>query len=138
MQPTLYANNYLFLSKQAYLFSEPRRGDIVVFHSDLTTADGHEKLLIKRIIGLPGDKITISEGEVYINDTMLEEPYINGDETKGFIDGQVIPDNEVFVMGDNRGVSTDSRDIRVGTVPISLIVGKAVFRLYPFGRIGLL
>jgi len=138
MQPTLYANNYIFLSKQAYLFSEPQRGDIVVFHSDLTTADGHEKLLIKRIIGLPGDKITISEGEVYINDTMLEEPYINGNETKGFIDGLTILDNEVFVMGDNRGVSTDSRDTRVGTVPISIIVGKAFFRLYPFDSIGLL
>ena len=138
MQPTLHANNYIFLSKQAYLFSEPQRGDIVVFHTDLTTDDGHEKLLIKRVIGLPGDKITISDGEVYINDDMLEEPYINGDETKGSIDGQTISDNEVFVMGDNRGVSSDSRDPRIGTVPINLIVGKAVFRLYPFNRIGLL
>jgi len=68
---------------------------------------------------------------------MLEEPYINGNETKGFIDGLTIPDNEVFVMGDNRGVSTDSRNTIVGTVPISIIVGKAVFRLYPFDRIGL-
>ena len=138
MQPTLYANNYIFLSKQAYLLSEPKRGDIVVFHTDLTTSDGHEKLLIKRIIALPGDTITIEEGDVFIDDEQIKEPYINGDYTRDFVDHLEIPDGYVFVMGDNRDVSIDSRDSRVGCVPIDMIVGKAVFRLYPFSSIGLL
>ena len=138
MRPTLYANNYIFLSKQAYRFSEPRRGDIVVFHTELTTNDGHEKLLIKRVIGLPGDVVTIAEGNVYINDILLDEPYVNGDMTAGYIEHLTVPDGDVFVMGDNRGVSIDSRDNRVGSVGINMIVGKAVFRLYPFNMIGLL
>jgi len=141
MQPTLYANNYIFLSKQAYRFGEPKTGDIVVFHThnaDLTTADGQEKLLIKRIIGLPGDMLTIEGGKVYINDVELDEPYLLEDETAGSIDNLKIPDGDVFVMGDNRSVSIDSRDSRVGFVPIKMIVGKAVFRLYPFDKIGLL
>jgi len=137
MEPTLYANNYIFLYKQAYLFSEPKRGDIVVFHTDLTTSDGHEKLLIKRIVGLPGDVITIEEGKVYINGARLEEPYINGEVTAGFVDALKIPEGDVFVMGDNRGVSIDSRDSRIGCVEIKQIVGKAFFRLYPFNVIGL-
>jgi len=138
MQPTLYANNYIFLAKQAYLFSEPKRGDIVVFHTDLTTSDGHEKLLIKRIVGLPGDIITIAEGRVYINDVMIDEPYIMGESTIGYIENLSVPEGDVFVMGDNRGVSIDSRDSRVGCVSIELIIGKAFFRLYPFDMIGLL
>ena len=138
MQPTLYANNYIFLSKQAYLFAEPKRGDIIVFHTDLMTADGHEKLLIKRIVALPGDVITIEDGNVYIDDTQLTEPYINSDYTRDFVDHLEIPEGYVFVMGDNRDVSIDSRDPRVGCVPIKLIVGKAVFRLYPFNSIGVL
>ena len=138
MQPTLYANNYIFLSKQAYRFSEPERGDIIVFHSDLTTPDGSEKLLIKRIIAVPGDIITIQDGNVYINDEVLDEPYINGNVTSGNIDHMKIPDGDIFVMGDNRGVSIDSRDSRVGCVKINMIVGKAFFRLYPFNKIGLL
>ena len=138
MQPTLYANNYIFLAKQAYLFSEPKRGDIVVFHTALTTSDGHEKLLIKRVVGLPGDVITIAEGCVYINDELIKEPYINGETTTGYIDNLSVPEGDVFVMGDNRGVSIDSRDSRVGCVPIDLIIGKAFLRLYPFDMIGLL
>jgi len=138
MQPTLYANNYIFLSKQAYRFAEPKRGDIIVFHTDLTTNDGSEKLLIKRIIGLPGDTVTIAEGCVYINDELLEEPYINGLVTTGYIERLEISDRDVFVMGDNRDVSIDSRDNRVGCVALDMIVGKAFFRLYPFDMIGLL
>lgn len=138
MEPTLYANNYLFLSKQAYRFSEPKQGDIVVFHTDLTTSDGQEKLLIKRIIALPGDVITISGGSVYVNSELINEPYIMGPDTVGYIENLEIPEGKVFAMGDNRAVSIDSRDDRVGCVPIDLIVGKAFLRLYPFNKMGLL
>lgn len=136
MEPTLYANNYLFLSKQAYtLFSEPKRGDIVVFHTDLTTADGKEKLLIKRVIGLPGDEVAISEGQVYINGEAIEEPYLKDGFTPGYVEPVVVPEDSLFVMGDNRVVSIDSRSETVGCVKISEIVGKAVLRLYPFDQI---
>ena len=138
MQPTLYANNYIFLSKQHYRFLEPKIGDIVVFHTDLTTNEGQEKLLIKRVIALPGDVVTIAEGDVYVNGVLLEEPYIYEDETVGYIDNLEVPEGELFVMGDNRRVSIDSRSDSVGCVPADQIVGKAFFRLYPFNSIGLL
>jgi len=136
MQPTLYTNNYIFLSRQAYLFSEPKAGDIIVFNSELQTNDGEKKLLIKRVIATPGDSVTIAEGNVYINGTLIEEPYLYNGETAGYIDSLVIPDGEVFVMGDNRRVSIDSRSDQVGCVLIDDIVGKAFFRLYPFNSMG--
>jgi len=137
MQPTLYANNYIFLSKQAYtLFGDPEQGDIIVFHTDLTTDDGQEKLLIKRIIGLPGDTVRIMDGSVYVNDELLNEPYIFEPETTGTVDNLLVPEGSLFVMGDNRRVSKDSRISEVGLVAIDQIVGKAVFRLYPFNEIG--
>ena len=76
MQPTLYENNYLLVNKQAYRFGEEKRGDIIVFKSDLENENGDKKLLIKRIIGLPGDKITIEGGKVILNGVELHEAYI--------------------------------------------------------------
>ena len=138
MQPTLYANNYIFLSKQSYRFGEPKKGDIIVFHTELTTEEGQEKLLIKRVIALPGDFVTVDNGRVYVNDILQAEPYIFEDETIGYVDNLEVPDGSIFVMGDNRRVSVDSRDSRIGCVPMDQIVGKAFFRLYPFNSIGLL
>lgn len=138
MQPTLFENNYIFLSKQAYNFGDPKRGDIVVFHTNLTTQKGEEKLLIKRIIGLPGDKISIIEGDVYINEEKQNEDYTMDGFTSGYLEDFVVPDNKVFAMGDNRAVSLDSRSPEIGCIDIDKIIGKAFFRLYPFGDIGLL
>ncbi len=135
MEPTLWTNNYIILSKQAYTFSEPNRGDIVVFHTDLTTPEGAEKLLIKRVIGLPGDIVNIKDGKVIINGVTLDEPYILGPDTSGDIQDLKVPPGQVFVMGDNRDVSLDSRSPDVGCVNIKAIVGKAVLRLYPFNEI---
>lgn len=138
MQPTLFENNYIFLSKQSYKFEDPKRGDIIVFHTNLTTQKGEEKLLIKRIIGLPGDKISILKGDVYINDVKQDEPYIMDGFTSGYLENFVVPDHKIFVMGDNRAVSLDSRAEEIGCIDIDKIVGKAFFRLYPFEDIGLL
>lgn len=138
MQPTLFENNYIFLSKQSYKFADPKRGDIIVFHTNLTTQKGEEKLLIKRIIGLPGDEISIMDGNVFINGEKQEEDYILEGFTSGYLEDFVVPEGEIFVMGDNRGVSLDSRAEEIGTIDIDKIVGKAFFRLYPFGDIGLL
>lgn len=141
MQPTLYENNYIFLSKQAYgLFGEPEHGDIVVFHTDMKTETGKEKLLIKRIIGLPGDVIDLQNGKVYLNGEELSEDYILESETLPHDNGEhfEVPEGVVFAMGDNRRVSIDSRYKDVGFIPIDEIVGKAFVRLYPFNEIGLL
>lgn len=138
MDPTLNENDYIFLSKQSYRFHEPESGDIIVFHTDLLQANGKEKLLIKRIIGIPGDVISITDGVVYRNGEALEESYILDDYTATDMEEVVVPEDSVFVMGDNRQNSIDSRDSSVGYVEEDLIVGKAVFRLYPFNKIGLI
>ena len=138
MEPTLQENNYIFLSRQAYtLFGEPERGDIVVFHTDLRTVDGKEKSLVKRIIGLPGETVSITGGVVYINGEPLEEDYTLDGYTNTELEEVVVPEGEVFCMGDNRQNSIDSRDSSVGCVPIDQIIGKAVLRLYPFNEITL-
>lgn len=138
MQPTLFENNYIFLSKQSYNIGTPQRGDIIVFHTNLTTQKGEEKLLIKRIIGLPGDEISVMDGEVFINGEKQIEEYILDGFTSGFLDNFIVPEGQVFVMGDNRAVSLDSRAKEIGTIAIDEIIGKAFFRLYPFGDIGML
>lgn len=140
MEPTLYENNYLFVNKLAYITKDhPEYEDIIVFESDLEKDDGSgKKLLIKRVVGAEGDVITISEGIVYRNGYPLEEPYT----LEGYTSGQVyeftVPEDEVFVMGDNRSVSLDSRDPSVGTVDEDDILGKAFIRLYPFNEFGML
>lgn len=139
MMPTLAENNYLMISKQSFRFGEVGRDDIIVFHSNLMDEQGKEKLLIKRIIGIPGDVLTITNGKVYRNGYRIQEPYIMGGidgQTSGEMYNYVVPDNFVFVMGDNREVSLDSRAEEVGPVRISDIIGKAFFRLYPFNQIG--
>lgn len=138
MEPTLQENNYIFLSRQAYtLFGEPERGDIVVFHTDLRTVDGKEKSLVKRIIGLPGETVSITGGVVYINGEPLEEDYTLDGYTNTELEEVIVPEGELFCMGDNRQNSIDSRDGSVGCVPIDQIIGKAVLRLYPFNEITL-
>lgn len=135
MEPTLYENNYLLLNRQAYRFGEPHKGDIIVFHSELKTAGGKEKLLIKRVIGLPGDVVTVANGKVYINGKKLQEDYIKDGTTDGMVVDFKVPKGELFVMGDNRLVSVDSRTPAVGTVKLDRVLGKAFLRLYPINKI---
>ena len=137
MENTLVANDYLFISKQSYrLFGDPQRGDIIVFHSSLTTSDGSEKLLVKRIIAIPGDTISITGGVVYINGEPQDEPYTKDGYTNTEMDEVYVPEGKLFCMGDNRQNSRDSRDSAIGLVDYDDVLGKAVFRLFPFSRIG--
>ena len=140
MEPTLYENNYLFVNKLAYITKDhPEYEDIIVFESGLDREGGEgKKLLIKRVIGVEGDVITISDGVVYRNGLPLEEPYTLEGYTSGEITDMTVPENGVFVMGDNRSVSLDSRDVSVGTVSEEAILGKAFIRLYPFSEFGML
>lgn len=133
MYPTLNPNDYLMLNKISYRFHKPQRGDIVVFESCLKLENGKAKNLIKRVIGQEGDKVVITDGRVYINDEELNESYLNGSPTPGDVE-VVVPENNVFVMGDNRQGSLDSR--RLGTIEIDKIEGKALVRLFPFNKIG--
>ena len=138
MEPNFHDRDYLFVSKQAYRFDEPQRGDVVVFDSSLVDEEGNDKLLIKRIIGLPGEKLDIIDEKVYINDVMLDETYTMDGTTYGDITDLVIPDGKYFCMGDNRDVSIDSRDPAVGCVDERQLVGKVFFRLFPFQVAGMI
>ncbi len=126
MNSTLQDGDRLVLSCLPYT---PTRGDIVV----VSEGADHEPL-IKRVIGLPGDRIRIDKetGEVYLNDEVLVEPYIHVPTAMEGMTGEItVPEGKVFIMGDNRtqGCSRDSRVM--GCVPMSRLVGKAVFRLSP-------
>lgn len=135
MQPTFNPNDYVILYKRAYSKKMPKRGDVIVFESSLHDQNGKDKLLIKRVIGLPGDIITIADNRLYINGNIYEEDYLKDGITPGFVDNLKVPDGEFFVMGDNRVVSLDSRSAEVGTIKKSRIRGKAVIRLFPFNKI---
>lgn len=129
MQPTLYANDRVFLDIASYKFVTPGRFDVVVFDSPIEK----NTLYVKRVIGIPGDKIKISGGQIYIDDVQLKEDYLPKDtKTSGNIE-LTVPDGMVFVMGDNREHSDDSR--MFGPITISSIKGHALFRIYPFDSI---
>ncbi len=113
------------------VFGAPGRGDIIVFHS--SAASGND--LIKRVIGLPGERVAITNGRVYINGLLLEEPYI-AEVWSGTRPEIVIPARHYYVLGDNRNSSQDSRSGRVGLVPRDRIVGKALLRYWPLGDFG--
>jgi signal peptidase I len=141
MEDTLHENDYMIMYRQAYKNHGPERGDIIIFQSELVNEDsGKDKLLIKRVIGLPGDDIMISDGMVYINGEAYNEDYLKDGYTPAFEippEGETytVPDGTYFCMGDNRLGSVDSRRNEVGVVPAETIKGKVVIRLFPFNRI---
>lgn len=135
MFPTIQENNYLVIEKVSYWFRTPVYGEVIVFKSHLPENSFKNKDLIKRIIGLPGDAIKIKDGLVYRNGEALQEPYIAEPFTFGDID-VTVPADSVFILGDNRAVSRDSRDPAVGFVPMDSIRGRILVRLFPFNEIG--
>lgn len=161
MNPTLVHNDRLVITKLGY---KPSAGDIIILDSAYKNREEYyeesgkelnnvskffeyfnlpkelkRRYYVKRIIGMPGDTVEIRGGRVYVNDKELYEPYFNG-ETR-ITDYSVsypvtVEEGHVFVMGDNRGNSTDSRSSSLGQVPIEAIEGKSQFRIWPFNAIG--
>lgn len=130
MLPTLENGDVVVVSHVALLVGGIKRGDIIVFHMG-SRKDG--EYLVKRVIGLPGDRVEIRDGVVYINGNKLCEPYVIYKDHSDY--GPVtIPDGKYFVLGDNRPASRDSRYF--GPIPISSVIGKVFFRVYPFERFG--
>jgi len=129
MEPTLERGDAVIVRRIRFTpDNPPNRGDLVFFHDPITKKDW----LVKRVIGLPGETLIIWAGRVYINGVPLDEPYVNGIvEEYGMWQ---ISKDAVFVMGDNRPSSNDSRDF--GPIPLDLIEGKVVFRYFPLGRVG--
>lgn len=125
MSTTLEKGDKLIGLRLAYLFSEPKRGDIIIFEYP----DDGEKLLIKRVIGLPGDMVIIEDGLVYINgsEVPLDEPYAHGTNKQSF-GPYMVPADCYFVLGDNRDNSKDSRYWTNTFVTKKQIVAKALFR----------
>lgn len=131
MNPTLYNGDRVFVNIIGMRITKVEHSDIIVF----TPSIEPDSFYIKRIIGLPGDIVRVKDGKVSINGTELDEPYLApGTETFGDLEIKV-PEDKVFVMGDNRENSEDSRDPQLGPVPIKSVKGKAVFRLFPFSDI---
>lgn len=133
MEPTLHDGQQLFVRSILY---EPRHGDIVVV--DGYTMYGEP--LVKRVIGLSGDEVDINfgTGEVRVNGEVLNEPYISALTTRGFDVAfpVTVPENHVFLLGDNRPNSKDSRDSEIGMIDKKDILGKAIFRILPFDVFG--
>ena len=135
MENTLHEGESLIVDKLSYRFSDPKRFDIVVFPYKFE----EDTLFIKRVIGLPGEKVRIDHfGKIYINGEVLEENY--GRETilnpGRAVDEITLGSDEFFVMGDNRNNSTDSRDPFVGNVKKSELVGRAFLRIWPLNKFG--
>jgi signal peptidase I len=128
MSPTLEVNDRVLVNKLSYDLHEVNRGDVVVFHSP-SEEPGESKDLIKRVVGLPGDSLESRNGYIVVNGRRLEEPYLQSSEQTGELEPITVPAGHVFVMGDNRDNSSDSRVF--GAVDESLIVGRAFVKVWP-------
>ena len=135
MEPTLEDGEWLFVNKIGYWIGNPDRGDIVIL-KDPEGDLGFRQFLVKRIVGLPGDTVEVSNKKLYINGKELIEPYTNVDIQDGNYGPEKVPPGYYFVMGDNRHLwaSTDSRTFHA--VSGDLIKGKAQFVLWPFNKFG--
>lgn len=130
MQPNFYAGQFLIVSRVHYLLSQPERGDIVVFDPPGDDGTPNEPLLIKRLIGLPGETVEMRNGHVFINGTELNEPYTKEECRSNCADRTwELGADEYFMMGDNRNNSRDSRVF--GAVTKNRIIGEAIIRYWP-------
>jgi signal peptidase I len=135
MAPTLKVNDRVLVNKLSYDLHDVHRGDLVVFESP-PNEGSQTKDLIKRVIGLPGETVESRDGQIFINGQALEEPYLGPDVTTGPLEKVTVPAEHLWVMGDNRPNSRDSRFF--GAIPESLVIGRAFVRVWPVTAISLL
>ncbi len=127
MRPTLQSQERLVVNKFIYQFREPQKGEILVFQYPRDP----KRDFIKRVIATAGDTVEIKDGRVFVNDQLLNEDYIL-EKTKSEYPKSTVPNGTIFVMGDNRNNSEDSRFADVGFVPLNLVKGKAILVFWPF------
>ncbi len=131
MAPHIASGEIVIINTMAYRFGRPGRGDIVAFHHDAPTPE----VFIKRVIGLPGDRVAIDRGHVIVNGTALDEAYVRFADARSF--AQVtVPPGRLYVLGDNRADSDDSRFW--GFVPENEVLGKALVGIWPLHHLGAL
>jgi signal peptidase I len=123
MEPTLQSGEFVIVNKLAYTFGDPATGDVIVFHFPRDP----DQEYIKRVIGLPGDRVEIRDGEVFVNDQALSEDYIAASPV--YENVWDVPSDSLFVLGDNRNNSSDSHNW--GPVPMEFVIGKATFVYWP-------
>ncbi len=134
METTLFENDRILVNKVSYRLHDVNRGDVVVFRRP-DDQPGDIRDLIKRVIGLPGEAVEGRDSTIYINGQLLVEPYLDGNRFGDF--GPItVPEGELFMMGDNRDQSLDSR--RFGAIDEDRIIGRAFFLFWPFDRLGTL
>lgn len=128
MEPTMRSGEFVVVNKLAYKFGDPKLSDVIVFHYPRDP----EQEYIKRVIGTPGDQVSINNGMVYVNGELINEPYIAA--PPAYQSDWTVPENSLFVLGDNRNNSSDSHSW--GTVPMEYLIGKALFVYWPPDRWG--
>jgi signal peptidase I len=127
MQPSFYEGNVLLVNKLAYKLGKMHTGDVVIFHNPKALEEDY----IKRLIGKPGDTVRAENGKIYVNGVALDEPYIA--QPPYYIGEWVVPEDSVFVLGDNRNSSSDSHSW--GFVPLDDLVGKALLVYWPLNAV---
>jgi signal peptidase I len=148
MEKTLHGcsgcnNDHVLVDKLSYHLHSVHRGDIVVFNRPASWASVHDKVLIKRVIGLPGDVLSVSGGKLFVNGQLLDEPYLDKNcppmtslaalGAPTLLQADKVPAGDLFVMGDNRCQSDDSRTN--GPIPRKSVIGRAFVIIWPLGRI---
>ncbi len=123
MEPSLHSGEFVIVNRLAYKFGQPDYGDVVVFHFP----GDPDQEYIKRIIGLSGDRVKVQEGVVYVNDQVMDEPYIAA--SPRYQGDWTVPADHIFVLGDNRNNSSDSHNF--GSVPMVNVIGEAFFIYWP-------
>ena len=128
MRPTLEEGDRILLNRLVYHFRQPARGDIIVFHSPINDSED----LVKRIVGVAGDRVAVTGGKLYVNSVAQDEPYLLEQDFSGEMAEVLVPTGEVFVMGDNRNNSGDSR--LFGPISAKSIIGSAFVVYWPIGQ----
>ncbi len=131
MSPGIRDGDRILIDPLSYLFRDVHRGDVVVLRYPLDPRVDY----IKRVVGLPGDRVVIRGEKVYVNDQLLAEPYVDAGDARSYLSTEVAPDH-YFVLGDNRPHSADSREF--GQVPRACLRGKVDLRVWPIARLGLI